>query len=510
MPITPTYPGVYIEELPSSVHTITGVATSIAAFVGWAPQGPTDYAALVLSWADYQRIFGGLDARSLLGYSVNQFFLNGGQQAYIIRLADASAKAASVTIGTSPKSLIVSALNPGVWGNSYQISIKNSTVSSGRFQLQVWYAPSGDTAAVVESYPNLSIDQHDAQGRFVVDVLKNSSNYISASVPAGTTAPPSDTTSPEPLGTTTAGADGTVLSPSTSTTTSGNFETALQAGGGTGGINLLSTVDLFNLLCVPGEIVTSVLGELDTFCKDNRAFSIVDSDPGITDFTHLHAGPGFVGNNSAFYFPWLQAPDPLAANVPRLYPPCGFVAGIYASTDANRGVWKAPAGTETALVGITGVAVPLNDKQNGVLNPVAVNCIRTFSAYGTVVWGARTTGGNDEAGSQWKYIPIRRLALFLETSLYRGTQWVVFEPNDAPLWAQIRLNVGAFMQTLFRQGAFQGSTPQQAYFVKCDSETTTPTDQDNGIVNILVGFAPLKPAEFVVIQIQQIAGQTAP
>jgi uncharacterized protein len=140
---------------------------------------------------------------------------------------------------------------------------------------------------------------------------------------------------------------------------------------------------------------------------------------------------------------------------------------------------------------------------------VAVNCIRSFSAYGTVVWGARTTGGNDEAGSQWKYVPIRRLALFLETSLYRGTQWVVFEPNDAPLWGQIRLNVGSFMQTLFTQGAFQGSTPQQAYFVKCDSETTTPTDQDNGIVNILVGFAPLKPAEFVIIQIQQIAGQTS-
>jgi phage tail sheath protein FI len=257
-------------------------------------------------------------------------------------------------------------------------------------------------------------------------------------------------------------------------------------------------------------VKATILGDLDTFCKNHRAFLVADSDSTITDFTALSSGPGFHGDNSALYFPWLQAPDPLAANVTRLYPPCGFVAGIYASTDANRGVWKAPAGTETALAGVTGVAVPLNDKQNGLLNPVAVNCIRTFSAYGTVVWGARTTGGNDEAGSQWKYIPIRRFALFLETSLYRGTQWVVFEPNDAPLWSQIRLNVGAFMQMLFRQGAFQGSTPQQAYFVKCDSETTTPTDQDNGIVNILVGFAPVKPAEFVVIQIQQIAGQTAP
>jgi uncharacterized protein len=182
---------------------------------------------------------------------------------------------------------------------------------------------------------------------------------------------------------------------------------------------------------------------------------------------------------------------------------------MYATIDGSRGVWKAPAGTETALVGVSGVQVPLTDAQNGLLNPVAVNCIRNFPVYGVVIWGARTTQGADEVGSQWKYVPVRRLALYLESSLYQGTQWVVFEPNDEPLWAQIRLNVGSFMQTLFRQGAFQGSTPQQAYFVKCDSETTTSTDQDNGIVNIVVGFAPLKPAEFVIIQIQQMAGQSS-
>jgi phage tail sheath protein FI len=502
MPVTPTYPGVYIEELPSGVHTITGVATSIAAFVGWAAKGPVDHATLILSWSDFEREFGGLDSRSLLGYSVNQFFANGGQQAYIVRLVSGDAHVSSITIGASPKALTVNALSAGKWANDYQVAIKNSTASPGRFQFQVLYAPTGATPAVVESFPNLSISALDPQGRYVVDVLANSSNFVSVTVPGTTTTPPDDATAQ--LGGTTAGADGTVLTPSTAP-----FETGLQAGGGTGGVNLLGSVDLFNLLCVPGEINPTVLGQLDAFCKHNQAFLIADSNPGITDFTNLSAGPGFHGDNSAFYFPSLLAPDPLAGNVTRTYPPCGFVAGIYATTDANRGVWKAPAGTETALVGVSGVTVPLTDKQNGVLNPVAVNCIRTFSAYGTVVWGARTTGGNDEAGSQWKYVPIRRLALFLETSLYRGTQWVVFEPNDAPLWSQIRLNVGAFMQTLFRQGAFQGSTPQQAYFVKCDSETTTSTDQNNGIVNILVGFAPLKPAEFVIIQIQQIAGQTA-
>jgi len=242
--------------------------------------------------------------------------------------------------------------------------------------------------------------------------------------------------------------------------------------------------------------------------ETRRAFLIADSDSATTNYTKMENGPGFRGTNAALYFPWLLAPDPLSQNAVKPYPPCGFVAGMYATIDGSRGVWKAPAGTETALAGVIGPAVPLNDKQNGLLNPVAVNCIRNLKVYGTVLWGARTTDGNDEIGSQWKYVPIRRLALFLEESLYRALQWVVFEPNDEPLWAQIRLNVGAFMQTLYRQGAFQGTTPKQAYFVKCDSETTTPTDQDNGIVNIVVGFAPLKPAEFVIIQIQQMAGQT--
>jgi len=170
-------------------------------------------------------------------------------------------------------------------------------------------------------------------------------------------------------------------------------------------------------------------------------------------------------------------------------------------------VWKAPAGLDATLRGVSALAVKLNDGDSGVLNPLGVNCLRAFPVNGRVVWGSRTLVGADQLASEWKYLPVRRTALFIKESLYRGTQWVVFEPNDEPLWAQIRMNVGAFMQNLFRQGAFQGSSPREAYFVKCDSETTTQNDIDNGIVNILVGFAPLKPAEFVVIKLQQIAGQ---
>ncbi len=170
-------------------------------------------------------------------------------------------------------------------------------------------------------------------------------------------------------------------------------------------------------------------------------------------------------------------------------------------------MWKAPAGLEATLNGVVDLSVPLTDPENGELNPLGINCLRIRPAAGPAVWGARTRQGDDRLASEWNYVPVRRLALYLEESLYRGLQWVVFEPNDEPLWAQIRLNAGGFLQNIFRQGAFQGSTPQQAYFVKCDRETTTQNDIDRGIVNIVVGFAPLKPAEFVILKIQQIAGQ---
>ncbi|MGB6145826.1 MAG: phage tail sheath subtilisin-like domain-containing protein, partial [Rhodanobacter sp.] len=288
------------------------------------------------------------------------------------------------------------------------------------------------------------------------------------------------------------------------------FETALLPLSGTGGLYQLDRVDLFNLLCVPGETGTGTISALQKFCRDRRAFLIADSADGTT-FDTQKDGPGDITGddaiNAAFYYPWIIAADPLQQNRPRAFPPSGFVAGIYARTDAARGVWKAPAGSEASVTGALGVGTVLTDGENGVLNPRAINCIRNFPVYGTVVWGARTLQGNDERGSEWKYVPVRRTALFIEESLYRGTQWVVFEPNDEPLWSQIRLNVGAFMQNLFRQGAFQGKTPNDAYFVKCDKETTTQNDINLGIVNIVVGFAPLKPAEFVVIQLQQMAGQ---
>jgi hypothetical protein len=312
------------------------------------------------------------------------------------------------------------------------------------------------------------------------------------------------------------GADGTVLVP-----TDQNFELALiSLANADAGINLLDRVDIFNLLCVPGETDAATVSTLQKYCSTKRAFFIVDAPRLATISGLMQSGPvgtppgsgsitGEYASNSAFYFPWIQAPDPLVGNRPTLFPPCGFVAGIYAATDASRGVWKAPAGINAGFTGNTGLQYVLTDEENGTLNIQAVNCNRQFRVYGDVVWGARTLAGNDQAGSQWKYVPIRRLALFLESSLFNGTQWVVFEPNDETLWGQVRLNVGTFLQGLFLQGAFAGSTPQQAYFVKCDGENNPPASIALGVVNILVGFAPLYPAEFVVIQIQQIVAQAS-
>jgi phage tail sheath protein FI len=278
----------------------------------------------------------------------------------------------------------------------------------------------------------------------------------------------------------------------------------------------LNKADLFNLLCIPpdvrdGDTDTTVYQAAMELCVTRRAMLIVDPPGAWTsaskvDLSTLNLS-SVSARNAAVYFPRVLEADPARQNQIDTFVPCGIVAGVMARTDSQRGVWKAPAGLDASLNGVQGLSTVLNDAENGMLNPLGVNCLRRFPVSGPVVWGSRTLRGADLLADDYKYIPVRRLALFIEESLFRGTQWVVFEPNDNPLWAQIRLNVGAFMQNLFRQGAFQGKTPADAYFVKCDGETTTQNDINLGIVNIVVGFAPLKPAEFVVIQLQQMAGQ---
>jgi hypothetical protein len=308
-----------------------------------------------------------------------------------------------------------------------------------------------------------------------------------------------------------------------------DWTTALgqDQGGIKTGIYALDRTEDVNLLCIPpdgrggasDDVPPSVYTEALDYCVKRRAMLLVDPPSSWGNDTGTLPSPppkvsdlGLFGpkaRNAAVFYPRLIEADPLRENQLEVFVPCGAVAGIFAATDATRGVWKAPAGLDASLQGVQGLAVSLNDLENGLLNPQGINCLRIMPGAGPVVWGSRTLRGADRLGDEYRYVPVRRTALYIEESLYRGTQWVVFEPNDEPLWAQIRLNVGAFMHSLFRKGAFQGSKASDAYLVKCDRETTTQDDINSGIVNILVGFAPLKPAEFVIIRLQQLAGQIA-
>jgi phage tail sheath protein FI len=592
MPATLTYPGVYIEEIPSGVRTITGVATSITAFVGSAVRGPTDSddnsPVMINGFADFERIFGGLSTGNAMGFAVRDFFLNGGSQALIVRIfeEDTAQGANPAHTPLTVDDLLLEAAYPGSWGKNLRVTIdpnvseqaaKSMNLSSDKlFNLTVTDVSPGGRR---EQFMNLTAEDGTqridkvlkAQSKLVrwkgawtkpslallvkartsAQALADEQKALDA-LPGNDPGRPAQQTKVDDAKKK-FGADTAALSDSVSQaeqelaaakksnppgskavkdaekkvqdelakikTSDGK---ALTANSFTGpgkedakqGLYALRKADLFNILCIPpyksDDVEPSLVAEAGAYCERRRAMLLVDPPLAWRDKDAAKAGVADVGTNSknaALFFPRLNEANPLLDNRPQDFVPCGAVAGIFARTDTNRGVWKAPAGLDATLVGVPKLSVPLTDAENGELNPLGVNCLRSMPAAGRVVWGARTLQGDDRLASEWKYIPVRRTALYIEESLYRGTQWVVFEPNDEPLWAQIRLNVGAFMNRLFRQGAFQGTTPKDAYFVKCDKETTTQNDVDLGIVNIIVGFAPLKPAEFVVIKLQQIAGQ---
>lgn len=668
MPVTPSYPGVYIEEVPSGVRPVIGVATGVTAFVGYVRTGPENRAVRVNSFGEFERRFGGVDRDSELSLAVQQFFRNGGSAALVVRVPKSDARAASVTlldkVGAGPKSaLVLDAASTGQWGSGLLVDVDhddaadpttfNLTVRDGSTGVSEWFTGlSADPAST--AYAVTRLNDPD-RGSSLVRARPGASG-AGRPVPSGTvgaaigaptvdagknyrlTVQPDRPTKPDPadptktvpavaavtvtvlekgerLPSSPAGvaalvqrkvnaalgaADGAaglrvrvvptaegglrllgdvdpLVAPAavdTAFTVAGvaasgdvaNGATLLGLGGattnvgrytpvgakrlgqgdlvtgadgttlpGTGaligseaaysGIYALLKTDLFNLLCIPDatraragdpsavdsavdpEAIWSAAYEL---CARRRAMLLVDPPPGVDDpdraldwINQL----GVKGPNAVAHFPRLRIPDPSDGFQPRTVAPSGTLAGLYARQDAERGVWKAPAGTEAQLRGVTTLVYPLTDAENGVLNPLGLNCLRTFPVVGTVNWGARTTAGADVLASQWKYTPVRRLALYIEESVFRGTQWAVFEPNDEPLWSQLRLNLTSFMQDLFRKGAFAGRTPREAYLVRCDAETTTSDDRDRGVVNVVVGFAPLKPAEFVIIRIQQLAGQ---
>jgi uncharacterized protein len=660
LPVQPTYPGVYIQEVSSGIRTISGVSTSVTAFVGYTARGLDNQATRLFSFSDYQRNFGGLASDSELSYSVQQFFNNGGADAYVVRVPKSDGAAATITLldsagGAGKQALKLTALSKGAWANGVvaDVDYANTGTDAKAFNLTITDTGTGN----VETFAAVTLD--NTLANYVVAVVNDpdsGSGIVRASVPDATAARPVQTgvvggditltdlksdkdyslkfTSDLPVSgatllvnavTVTVIAAGDTIPGSVSgicrlverktnlaiqavlpgaaiscvPSASGkgirilaNFSIALfpdaqdakltladgantiltalqltnasanvahyrlgkgrallaQAAGTAGadgthlpgtanligdpasftGIYALDKVDLFNLLCIPdatraqpgnpGAIDSSVdpnsiYGAAMTYCKSRRAFLLLDPPPSVnspdTAVDWKTSGLTVHDSYGAAYFPRLRLGDPLNNYQLRTFAPSGVMAGLYARTDSTRGIWKAPAGVDATLTGVQGLVYSLTDAENGPLNTLGLNACRSFPVYGSVSWGARTLTGSDAEASEWKYVPVRRLALYIEESLFRGTQWVVFEPNDEPLWAEIRLNIGAFMQNLFRQGAFQGSTPKDAYLVKCDRETTTQDDINRGVVNILVGFASLKPAEFVFISIQQIAAQSA-
>lgn len=563
MPITPTYPGVYIQELPSSSHTITPAPTSIAAFVGYthplmtglpwtaplsqesAQSARTAPAIQLFSFADYQTNFGGFfDSPWLpdyVGNAVYQFFLNGGSTCYVVGLTDPGYLPATATIASSPP-ITVTALQPvGVVtgspptpvGTPMSLNISNVSQNGTTADIVISYGTMVETYRKVP-IANLSTAAPTATtpaGALYGSALVTIAPAASASPPSSS--PPSSPTtypasgSPPAAVTTIAFAYPSNMPASYSQTNPQSILDQAQAIQTIGNVFTdnypLDKVPIFNLLVIPGVTDPGVLAEGVAYSERKRAFYIMDS-PSNWDVDTPSTGasanspvdglsvvPVPASTNAAIYYPWLQTTDPITSAT-IASPPSGFVAGIYASEDSSYGVWKSPAGLETTLNGTLGV-VPsgvMTDNQQGVLNGNAINCLRVFPPLTPVVYGARTLAYNNiSQRNQWGYIAVRRTALFLEQSLYNNLTWAVFQPNDTPLWHAITQEVSAFMLSLFRQGAFAGTTPSQAFLVVCDSTTTAQTDIDNGVVNVLVGFAPLKPAEFVVVQIAQLAGQSS-
>jgi phage tail sheath protein FI len=642
-----TYPGVYVEEVPSGVRPITGVSTSVPGFIGVVERGPIDEAVKVFNFTEYQNRYGGFLSDSYLSHAVFQFFNNGGTQCYIVRVTKGNVTTANIVLKdygtTAQNSLTISASSPGAWGNRLAIVIADGTNDpANEFNLSVH---DQDELTPLETFENLSmvsgapnfVETGTSSSKNIRVAVNAANTNVQAGTSRGPAAPQSlqgtgrtrfriningdgyqevnlqeavgseppqvadlssaaniaaaitfvvsrltklrSSTDPNAFANFTCQVDGDVLllrsgvpglSSSVHVAPASNSDQdasgllrlgQLQRGMETLGAsvtrprnnpagtpyylvgdNLAPTaevasvqkgsdgdpvttdqpyIDAFHalddkedvsLMAVPGIGSPVVAGAAMNYCATRSlsdCFFIGDMSQDDDTIEEAKSFRDLItpkNSYGAIYLPWVRMLDPTGQSAePILVPPSGFVAGLYARTDGRFGVWKAPAGTATALGGGVGLAVQFTDVQQGILNPINVNVIRQFAASGIVLWGARTITSDPE----WTYIPMRRMAIFLRVSIYQGIQWAVFEPNDEDLWGSLRLNINSFMMNLFRQGAFQGATPSQAFFVKCDNETTTQDDINLGIVNVLVGFAPLKPAEFVVVKISQTVGQAA-
>lgn len=499
----PLPPGVYVEEVGARrPPAIEGVPTAVTAFIGRAPRGPVDSDAAspvrVRSWGDYARVFGGLADDCPMSFAVRHFFDNGGRDALVVRVHGGAVAARDTAADGGWQ---FEAASPGRWGNQLRLRVDHDAAPPAD---ETWFnlrVQDLQTQAV-ELFQNLSITA--GHPRFASAVLARDSQLLRGA----------PTFAARPA----AHADGVALTGGDDGTPIGGAQVAgagLRAA--QRGLYALEKAALFNLLVLPPfsdstDVDPASWRAAIAYAAERRAVVLVDPPyhagrwSGTTDMTPDNVAG--TDAHAALYFPRIHAANPLRGGRPQAFAPSGAVAGLIARTDSARGVWAAPAGVEATLSGVLALDVPLTDQQMGRANPLGVNCLRWLGG-GATVWGARTLRGADHLGSEWKYLPVQRTALFLAESIERGTRWAAFEPNGAALWAALQGQVDAFMASMLGQGAFQGRTADQAYFVRCDGVTTTPAELAQGVVNLLVGFAPLKAAEFVQLRVQLRTGSPA-
>jgi hypothetical protein len=519
-------PGVYVEEVSGGIKPIEGVSTSTAGFVGATERGPTD-PRLVTSFAQFQRIYGGFlgqDANgtqiSYLPHSIKGFFDNGGRRAFIVRVVNsADASRASAEVGDFE----LEAVGPGEWGNNLRAWVDDSgtpkagETSTRRFKLTIAFFSQGvptnltertkvlEKADYIEQFDDLDVKPNST--KYVLSVLRTGSNLVSGTSSVPEPERPGNTGEIEGIQFN----DGTAQNAVDRTTLLGEAGGGVDADGNerlATGLEALKGIDEVAILCIPDQgRVVDVHGDMVNQCENLKdRFAILQGENTWRKTSEFVNALGFGTSYAAVYHPWVRVFDPLS-NDTILVPPSGHVAGVFARTDIERGVHKAPAneavrglylrdvGTEKALSTI------VSKGEHDLFNPSQINIVRDFRSdgRGIRVYGARTMSDDPE----WRYVNVRRLFLFIEESIDEGTQWVVFEPNHDPTWAKVRRNISAFLISVWRSGALMGRTAEEAFFVKCDRTTMTQDDIDNGRLICVIGVAPVKPAEFVIFRISQ-------
>jgi uncharacterized protein len=507
------HPGVYIEEIERGPRPIEGVPTSMAAFLGETERGPIT-PRLVTSYRDYQRWFGGVfDRDKFVPYTINGFFENGGKQAYVARLVGSAASSGEATAGD----FTLRASGPGAWSKGVLVKVSDSSTkkadgTSIGFRLQLLYSQKApvdifsgvksDTPPdVTEDFDDLVTDESspDFYGkRFpYIDPDKGPLNQGPESSAlailvrksgVAADAKPANGTYTLPAGDQPAAA----LTDADFTGLPADKRQDLQ------GLEALKLDPYREISLVYGPAVADSTAKLIvSHCEEQRfRFAVFDSPKGrpVGDLNPRNAITD--SNYGAFYYPWIFVSDP-RTGARKMIPPGGHILGVYARTDSDRGVFKAPA--NEVLRGVLDLEADINDNTQDTLNPMGVNVTRSFPGRGIRVWGARTITSN----SLWKYVSVRRLFIFLERSIYEGTQWVVFEPNDDRLWARVIDTIRLFLRTQWRLGALMGRTEQEAFHITCDRTTMTLDDILNGRLICEIGIAPVRPAEFVVFRIFQ-------